>query len=201
MKKIISYFCIIVGMTAVNFISSVHAAVLCQDVLESGFNVQIKLNEPLLTSNDPNVIENTFLCYEGLDISDPAGTTKTQYYEDYMACKEHTQAALDQASNKPDQNSTIYKSMMSCPQVQFIISDKPLETLSYYIQQLYVWTASIIGIIAVGGIAVSGIMISTSQGENIDAHKTRITQALSAIALLFLSGLILYTINPGFFTQ
>jgi threonine/homoserine/homoserine lactone efflux protein len=67
---------------------------------------------------------------------------------------------------------------------------------------LYRWAVSIVGIIAVLLMVFSGIQISTAGGDTgkIDEAKNRIMQSLIAIAILFLSGLILYTINPGFFT-
>ena len=59
------------------------------------------------------------------------------------------------------------------------------------------------GIIAVLVIVVSGIQISIDQGsgEGVTAAKNRITQSLAGLVILFLSALILYSINPTFFTK
>jgi len=73
--------------------------------------------------------------------------------------------------------------------------------LKFYAMQLYRWAASIVGIICVLLIVISGIQITASRGEDISSAKNRITQALAGLALLFLSALILYTINPTFFTN
>ena len=72
-----------------------------------------------------------------------------------------------------------------------------------YIGMIYTWGASIVGIIAVLIIVISGIQISAGGGdpEAINSAKKRIIQSLSGIAVLFLSGLILYTINPDFFVR
>ena len=72
-----------------------------------------------------------------------------------------------------------------------------------YIAMIYQWGASIVGIIAVTVIVFSGIQISAAGGdpEAVTSAKKRILQSLAGIAVLFLSGLILYTINPNFFTK
>ncbi|MEK7524031.1 MAG: pilin [Patescibacteria group bacterium] len=74
--------------------------------------------------------------------------------------------------------------------------------VAQYISVLYKWAASVVGIIAVLVITFSGIQIATAGGDSakLDSAKNRIAQSLAGLAILFLSGLILYTINPGFFT-
>ena len=71
-----------------------------------------------------------------------------------------------------------------------------------YISLIYRWAASVVGVIAVTVIILSAIQIAASGGdpESINKSKTRIIQSLSGIAVLFLSAIILNTINPNFFT-
>jgi len=86
--------------------------------------------------------------------------------------------------------------------VQVFISQSGVDMLYLYIGAIYRWGASIIGIIAVLVIVISGIQISAAGGEQaaVTSAKTRIAQSLIGIVILFLSGIILYTINPTFFT-
>lgn len=77
-----------------------------------------------------------------------------------------------------------------------------VELFAKYVGAIYRWLATIVGIVSVLIIVVSGIQISMAGGDTggIDKAKNRIMQSLLGLAILFLSGLILYTINPGFFT-
>ena len=56
--------------------------------------------------------------------------------------------------------------------------------------------------IAVLIMVISGIQISAAAGDQqaVTNAKNRIVQSLGGLALLFLSGIVLYTINPTFFT-
>jgi hypothetical protein len=92
---------------------------------------------------------------------------------------------------------------VSCDPVQVYLSKGGTTLLQNYISTIYRWAASLVGIIAVVVIVISGIQISVAGGDTqaIDNAKTRIIQSLTAIAILFLSALILYTLNPTFFTK
>lgn len=92
-------------------------------------------------------------------------------------------------------------SSASCQKVQLLRAKTGAGLLKLYIAQIYKWGASIVGIIAVLIIIISGIQMAASAGgEGVTAAKNRIMQALAALVLLFLSALLLYTINPTFFT-
>ena len=77
-----------------------------------------------------------------------------------------------------------------------------MELLTQYISMIYKYGASILGIICVLIIVISGIQIIAggAQADFVTQAKTRIMQALLSLAILFLSAVILKTINPGFFT-
>ncbi len=89
-----------------------------------------------------------------------------------------------------------------CQTVQVLIAQSGLELLFTYIGLIYRWLASVIGIVAVFYIVYGGIKISTA-GDNtaaVDEAKTKIIQAIAGLVLLFISAIVLYTINPNFFT-
>ena len=76
-----------------------------------------------------------------------------------------------------------------------------IDLFSNYIKLIYLYGASIIGIICVLIIVVSGIQISLggANSEFVNQGKERIMQAMLSLILLFSSALILRTVNPGFF--
>lgn len=91
-----------------------------------------------------------------------------------------------------------------CEDVMMLLT--PLATggaglLNLYIGLIYRWAAEIVGVIAVLIIVINAVIIIISQGEQgkIDEAKKRIFQSLGGIAILFLSSLILYAVNPDFF--
>lgn len=96
------------------------------------------------------------------------------------------------------------KDRVICEDVTMLLT--PLATggaglLNLYIGLIYRWAAGIVGVIAVLIIIINAVIIIISQGEQgkIDEAKKRIFQSLGGIAILFLSSLILYAVNPDFF--
>jgi|GEM_PF-2124156 len=90
---------------------------------------------------------------------------------------------------------------MECSRRQWIIGDSGASIIKVYVKQIYIWAAGTIGFIAVVTIVLNGIRISVSGvSGDITQAKERIIQAISGLVLLFMSGLILYTINPTFFS-
>jgi hypothetical protein len=89
-----------------------------------------------------------------------------------------------------------------CEEVMVILSKGGTTMIEGYIASIYTWAASLVGLIAVTVIIISGIQIAMSGGDPqaLDSGKNRIIKSISGLAVLFLSGLILYTINPNFFT-
>ncbi len=88
-----------------------------------------------------------------------------------------------------------------CKEVQVILSKGGTSMIYGYIGMLYKWGASLAGVIAVTIIIMSGIQISAAGGdpEAVGSAKKRILKSIAGIVVLFLSGLILYTVNPNFF--
>lgn len=95
------------------------------------------------------------------------------------------------------------KASYSCKAIQVLLSKGGTAMLYHYIGMIYRWGVSIAGIVAVLVIVLNGIRISASGGdpEAINKSKRMIIQSLAAIAVLILSGIILYTINPDFFVR
>jgi hypothetical protein len=102
-------------------------------------------------------------------------------------------------ANTPNETPKI---KATCSPVQVLFSRGGTSLIEGYIGTLYRWAAGIVGLIAVAVIIISGVQISIAGGDTqtIDDAKGRIIKSIAGIALLFLSGLILYTINPTFFT-
>lgn len=88
----------------------------------------------------------------------------------------------------------------TCQRIQIIEAKSGVNLLNQYVGMIYFWAAGTIGIIAVLTIVISGVQIMTAGGSgSIDTAKSRIFQSIFGLIVLFLSGLILYTINPTFF--
>ena len=89
----------------------------------------------------------------------------------------------------------------TCQRIQIIKAESGTDLLNQYIRMIYLWAAGTIGIVAVFTMVYSGLGIMTAGGDSgkIDTYKSRIMQSLVGLVVLFLSGLILYTINPTFF--
>ena len=90
----------------------------------------------------------------------------------------------------------------SCQRVQVLYAPTGAALLYGYIGLIYRYTAGIIGIVSVLFLVWGGVEIATA-GDNpgrVDKAKERIFQSIAGLVLLFLSAVILYTINPNFFT-
>ena len=111
------------------------------------------------------------------------------------------QAKMDEINKL--KNSDIKITGFGCSEVQVHLSKGGTGLLTGYIRTIYIWAASLVGVISVTVIILSGIQLSLAGGDTqvVENAKGRIIKSLSGIALLFLSGLILYTINPTFFVK
>ncbi len=89
-----------------------------------------------------------------------------------------------------------------CKRIQVFAASSGAQLLYTYIGVIYRWAASTIGVVCVLFMVYYGIRIAAA-GDNagvIDEAKQKIFQSLAGLILLFLSAVILYTINPNFFT-
>ena len=102
----------------------------------------------------------------------------------------------------PINENGVPKPLVHCSLVERITGDTGTDIFSQYVGALYKWAVGIVGIVTVLIMVASGIQISMAGGDSakIDSAKNRIMQSIIGLVILFLAGLILYTINPGFFT-
>lgn len=91
------------------------------------------------------------------------------------------------------------KPVLTCTLSERINGKSGTDLLARYVGAIYRWAAGVIGIISVLVIVISGVQI-TVDTSGLEKAKERIQQSLMGLVLLFLSALILYTINPTFFT-
>lgn len=171
---------------------------------DEGYLVTV-IEEPLLLeeygvdqNGNPTSDKASKLCYRN-----------TFSYVDPLQ-KRHTHSEFSRICSPNGQklfnNTTLrqkYKLEFACQEVQVLLSKGGTSTIENYISTIYRWAAGVVGLIAVVIIIGSGIQISASGGdqEAVTKAKERIVKSLSGIALLFLSGVILYTINPTFFIR
>lgn len=96
-----------------------------------------------------------------------------------------------------------YKVSYNCRAIMAVLGKGGASYIEGYVGLIYRWAAGLVGLIATAVIIISSIQISFSGGEaeEINKAKGRILKSLAGIAVLFLSGLILYTVNPTFFTR
>jgi len=89
-----------------------------------------------------------------------------------------------------------------CQRVQVIFAQSGAGLLYSYIGLVYKWAAGVIGVVSVLYMVYGGIKIATAGDDagKITSAKEKIMQSISGLILLFLSAVILYTINPNFFT-
>lgn len=87
--------------------------------------------------------------------------------------------------------------------IQKIKATSAANLIKQIVQKIYILGVSLGSIVAVLVIIVSGIQYITAGGDSgkVGNAKERIYQSLAALAVLLLSGLILYTINPTFFVK
>jgi len=138
-------------------------------------------------------------------ISTPANTDNQPNNTQTNVLDCFRQSKLDTASQKWTPSYVIKcetpTPTLTCQRVQVFLAQSGADLLYTYVGQIYKWAAGSIGIVAVLFLVWGGIEISTAQGDSgkIEKAKERILQSLGGLVLLFLSALILYTINPNFF--
>ncbi len=83
--------------------------------------------------------------------------------------------------------------------IAFVESDTAIGFIVQYIRIIYTYGAATVGIICVLVITISGMQYAMDSNSAEEAKK-RIVNSLSGLALLFMSAVFLYFINPNFFT-
>ncbi len=77
-----------------------------------------------------------------------------------------------------------------------------ISILQQYMSQAFTYFAGLTALIAVLVMIKAGLSLVLSGGDvgKRESAKTEITQSFAGLALLFLAGLVLHTVNPTFFT-
>lgn len=90
---------------------------------------------------------------------------------------------------------------VSCKRIGIFFANSGSELLYAYIGAIYRFTATTMGIVCVFIIVWNGFNIATAgdQTAKLDEGKKKIMQSLYGLVILFLSAVILYSINPNFF--
>lgn len=132
---------------------------------------------------------------EGNEIGETGQGMKVIYCFRETKCSDKKCNSVYKGECTPDADTT-------CQRVQVLYAPTGSALLYGYIGLIYRYAATTIGIVAVLYLVYGGILITTA-GDNsgqIDKAKEKIFQSIAGLVLLFLSGVILYTINPNFFT-
>lgn len=157
--------------------------------------------------------KNTFNCYRQIECTiKPTETGKnnnnTPKTELLRQCKTtFTTSSPEKCSNNKEIAEVLAKTPAEndtytiCEPIMVYVSGPGTELLYYYMGQIYKYIATLGGLIAVLALIIAGIMRSTA-GDNTtqitEANKI-ITKSITGLIVLFLSAIILYTINPNFF--
>lgn len=154
------------------------------------------------TPDDKYVVRPCF--QNSFSFSDPTNTSNSKNTPMLAnQCSANAQTLYNSWTVEGDADKKKYSVTYSCKEVKVTLTKGGTTAIYGYIGDIYKWGASIVGIVATTVIIVSGIQISAAGGEPeaIGAAKKRILQSIAGIVVLFLSGLILYTVNPTFFTK
>lgn len=103
----------------------------------------------------------------------------------------------------PNGKSIEQMAYFTCSTKQVLIAASGTGLIQKYLKLIYNFGTMAAGIFAILMIMFNGIKISVSGSDEgaVDEAKKQITNSLLALTVLFLSGFILYIINPNFFTS
>lgn len=134
---------------------------------------------------------------------DYAGTVHTIPTLSKEPCLENAEDTVNELNKIEGGSKPIKKAGYFCREVQVILSKGGTAMIYGYIAMIYRWGAGLAGLIAVTIITISGVQISAAGGdpEAVGSAKKRILKSIGGLIVLFLSGLILYTINKNFFVS
>lgn len=127
----------------------------------------------------------------------------TSKYVDASACNSDNSDSPEEITNKlgsPLKDGDTYK---VCEPVMVYVTDPGNSLLFFYIGQVYRYMATLGGIIAVLVLIIAGIMRATAgdSPDRVSKANALVYKSISGLVLLFLSAVILYTINPNFFVK
>lgn len=164
--------------------------------------------EKLTPSDNKNF---SFDCYRKIDCAVPTGQTTTgSTAPSLRKCTPTYTEKCDPSDPAKIKEQILQKSTDGtlapytiCEPIQVLISQAGTNMLYTYIGQLYTYAVGLGAILSVLLFIVGGLMWSVS-GNNANLRSQAmklITANLMGLAVLLLSALILYTINPNFFVK
>ena len=141
-------------------------------------------------------ITENFISLKNKEIPAPVGGTANNCQELFRQIQQKPN--LNQRSFIEDNKLWEQGKFPEC----FVVGKTGIGIISNYLTMIYQWLAGLVGGVAILMIIVGSVQIATGGGDqnNVTEGKTKIMQALAGLVVLFLSGLILYTINPTFYS-
>ncbi len=161
------------------------------------------LDEPLSNENLITVVK---VCGYIQNPNNANQITLGRCYEYYSkTCPKSTDDKITQTvkTSKGEDTTNVDKfGYFRCQLKQVIIASSGAGLAQKYLKMIYDFGTTLAGIIAVLIIMINGIKIIVSGSDEaaVSDAKKQITTSLIALAVLFMSGFILYIINPNFFT-
>ena len=156
------------------------------------------LDEPLSSKNIINVLK---VCsYRITNAGKPTFNKCTEYFTE--KCPKDLNPNLYSQIPITDPENYEKKAFFNCQSKQVLIASSGAGLAQKYLKMIYDFGTTLAGIIAVLIIMINGIKIIVSGSDEaaVSDAKKQITTSLIALAVLFMSGFILYIINPNFFT-
>jgi len=156
------------------------------------------LDEPLSSKNVINVLK---VCsYRITNAGKPTFNKCTEYFTE--KCPTDLNSELYSQIPITDTDNYQNKAFFNCQSKQVLIASSGAGLAQKYLKMIYDFGTTLAGIIAVLIIMINGIKIIVSGSDEaaVSDAKKQITTSLIALAVLFMSGFILYIINPNFFT-
>ncbi len=152
--------------------------------------------------------KNTFNCFRKIQctVNKPDAATKGTTATDLIRKCEPTYTSSS-CTSTPAKDMETQMGMKEgntytiCEPIMVYVSAAGTELLYYYMGQIYRYTATVGGLLAVLILIVAGVMRSTA-GDNtnqVTSANNLIKKCIYGLVVLFSSAIILYTINPNFF--
>jgi hypothetical protein len=188
----------------------IHKVVLLAIILANFALIPLANAQTCTDLNQPDKIDKWIVTILEEQIGSPKGTTASESFggdTTIVNCLRCAEKCKGNASGT-DTLCPTYKALSDipadaiCQRVQVFFSKSGAGLMYAYIGLVYKWAAGVIGIVCVLFLVLGGVQIAAA-GDNtgkIDEAKQRIIQSIAGLVLLFLSAIILYTINPNFFT-
>jgi len=158
------------------------------------------LDEPL--SNDDIITVMKMCSYKRGDTGNAVVLNScSEYYVDKCpTVRGHITPKLETTLKGNHVNEMAY---FTCTTKQVLIAASGSGLIQKYLRMIYNFGTAAAGIFAILIIMFNGVKISVSGSDEgaVDEAKKQIVNSLLALTVLFLSGFILYIINPNFFTS